>query len=265
MLHIFTCISQVTYDTVEFRRRRYRRTSMKLSRANTIVFPVFALLVVLGASSQGHAQSAKTPYPAMAPLDQYLIADRNAEIALARSAAPESISRDAKVAVLGPHGYETAVDGKNGFVCIVERGWMNAFDHPEYWNPKNRSPICFNPPAARTVLPITYMRTELVLAGKSKTEVSESVKAAYANQQLPAVEPGAMCYMMSKNAYLTDSDGHNLAHLMFFVTVADGPALGADLPGSPVSIFKLDPAPISGYIVGTGMWSDGTAAPLMSQ
>jgi hypothetical protein len=63
-----------------------------------------ALVVALAALSQ--AQS-KTPYPSMAPLDQYLMADRNAETALARSAAPPSISRDAKVMVLGAHGYET--------------------------------------------------------------------------------------------------------------------------------------------------------------
>ena len=70
------------------------------------------------------AARARTPqhaYPSMAPLEQYLMADRNAEIALARSAAPPSISRDAEVMVLGSHGYETAVKGKNGFVCIVER------------------------------------------------------------------------------------------------------------------------------------------------
>jgi hypothetical protein len=70
--------------------------------------------------------------------------------------------------------------------------------------------------------------------------------------------------MMSKHAYLTDGDGHNLAHLMFFVPVVDGAGLGADLPGSPVITFKGDPEP-GGFIVGTGMWSDGTHAPLISE
>src|SRR5471030_2437519 len=121
----------------------------------TIALGSFALVVVLGAAGQAHAQDAKTPYPAMAPLDQYLMADRNAEIALARSAAPESISRDAAVMVLEPHGYETAVQGKNGFVCMVERSWTAGIDHPEFWNPKLRGAICFNPAAARTYLPLT--------------------------------------------------------------------------------------------------------------
>src|ERR1700686_719443 len=152
----------------------YRRgKSMKRKMARTITSGTLALAAVLCAARPGRAADAKTPYPSMAPLDQYLIADRNAEIALARTAAPPSISRDAKVMVLGPHGYETAVEGKNGFVCIVERAWMSPFESLEFWNQKNRSPICYNPQAARTILPITYMRTKLVLAGKSKAEVKE--------------------------------------------------------------------------------------------
>src|SRR6202042_3939275 len=145
------------------------------------------LVLALAAISQMQAQS-KTPYPDMAALDRYLMPDRNAEIVLARSAAPDSISHDAKVLVLGPHGYETAVEGKNGFVCVVERGWMNPFDSPEFWSPKTRGPLCFNPPAARTVLPITLMRTKLVLAGKSKAEVKESMKTAIEKKELPVLE-----------------------------------------------------------------------------
>ena len=99
-----------------------------------IALGTFALVIGLGQLRQAQARDAKTPYPSMAPLDQYLIGDRNAEIALARTAAPPSISRDAKVLILGPHGYETAVAGKNGFVCVVERAWMSSFDSPEFWN-----------------------------------------------------------------------------------------------------------------------------------
>src|SRR5580693_10760366 len=148
-----------------------RKTAKRISLGSAV------LVVVLTGVLQMQAQS-KTPYPAMDALDRYLMPDRNAEIALARSAAPDSISRDAKVIVLGPHGYETAVEGKNGFVCIVERAWMSPFESLEFWNPKNRSPICYNPQAARTILPITYMRTRLALAGKSKAEIKDSMKTA---------------------------------------------------------------------------------------
>src|SRR5580704_4917919 len=149
----------------------------------------------------------KDSYPKMAPIDQYMMAPK-AEIELARSAAPESISRDAEVMVLGRHGYETAVKGKNGFVCMVERTWAAGIDDPEFWNPKVRGPICFNPPAARSYLPLTMKKTELVLAGRSKSQMFESVKAALDNKELPTLESGAMCYMMSKQAHLSDRDGH---------------------------------------------------------
>ena len=239
-------------------------------RFRTIPSLCFVLVLVLAPALQARAQDTKSPYPSMAPLDQYLIADRNAEIALARSAAPASISRDAKVMVLGSHGYERAIEGKNGFVCMVERAWMNPFDSPEFWNPKNRSPICLNPAAARTVLPITLIRTELVLAGKSKEEIKATVKAAIEKKELPALEAGAMSYMMSKEAYLTDLGHHNMAHLMFYMPL--GTEWGANLvdssnhvsepfPGSPLLLaptYKSNPEPIYMFLMQTGVWSDGT-------
>ena len=139
---------------------------------------IFALIFAILTPGHAQEQDKKDPYPSMAPLDQYLIADRNAEIALARTAAPPSVSGDATVVILGPHGFETEAQGKNGFVCIVERAWTSPFDSLEFWNPKNRSPICYNPQAARTILPITYMRTRLALAGKSKAEIKDSMKTA---------------------------------------------------------------------------------------
>jgi hypothetical protein len=138
------------------------------------------------------------------PLEQYLM-ERNAEIALARSAAPESISHDAEVMVLGRHGYETAAKGKNGLVCMVQRSWTAGIDDPDFWDPKLRAAICFNPPAARTYLPNTIKRTELVLAGKSKAQMFEGVKVAFDKKELPALESGAMCYMMSKTIVLERS------------------------------------------------------------
>src|SRR3984885_4399699 len=116
------------------------------------------------------AQAAKALYPVMAPLDQYLIPDEKAEIALARSAAPTSISNAAEVMVLRRDGYTTAVKGSNGFVCIVERSWANPTNDPQFWNPKVRAPHSFNSPAARTSLPFFLMKSKLVLAGKSKAE-----------------------------------------------------------------------------------------------
>lgn len=225
----------------------------------------FVLVLGLIRMEQVQAQAPKTAYSNMAPLDQYLMADRNAEIALARSAAPEAISREARILVLGRHGYATAVEGKNGFVCVVERAWMSPSDAPGFWNPKIRGPICFNPPAARSVLPTTLKRTEMVLAGRTKAEIIEGNKAAFEKGELPPLEPGAMSYMLSKEAYLTDNGDHNLAHLMFYTPPLEAKAWGADLPQSPVMLvpqFK-GAQPIDVFIVPVGRWSDGSAAPVM--
>jgi len=227
----------------------------------TISLGGFAFVVALSVAWSAQAQTAKVPYPTMAPLERYLMPDRNAEIALARTAAPESISRDAEVLVLGRHGYRTAVKGTNGFVCLVERSWMAPYESPEFWNPKNRSPDCYNPPAARTVLPLLLKRTELVLSGQSKEQIMNGVKA-FGTKEVPALKPGAMCYMLSKDAYLTDDDGHNLAHLMFYVP--EGTAWGENLPGSPVLVLQQEvpgaPSPVSIYIIPVRRWSDGTSA-----
>jgi hypothetical protein len=234
----------------------------------------FALVAALIASRPVAAQDAKQPYPNMAPIEQYLM-DRDAEIALARSAAPDAISHDASVIVLTRHGYETAVEGKNGWVCWVGRGWMGMFDHPEFWNPKVRAAECINPPAVRSVLPYAYKRTELLLAGHSKQEVIAAIKAAIDKKELPALEQGTVSYMMSKDSYLSDYGGHDAPHMMFYETAKDGAAWGANLTNSPVLAvnywyisaeaypqLKSFP-PLSVFLVGVTKWSDGTPAPSM--
>src|ERR1700685_2941071 len=169
--------------------------------AKTIALGAFTLVVVLGAAWPAPARDAKTPYPSMAPIEQYRM-DRSAEIALARSAAPQSISADADVMVLGGHGYENAVKGKNGFVCVVLRSWTAGIDDPVFWNPNIRGAACFNPPAARSYLPIVLKKTELILAGRSKAQMFESIKDAFAKKELQTQGPGAMCYMLSKQQYV---------------------------------------------------------------
>src|SRR5882724_12274549 len=156
---------------------------MRLTKVSAIAINGLALLVVLGTAYQAMAQDVAAPYPKMAPIEQYLMTDQGAEIALARSAAPESISRDAEVLVLGRHGFETAVKGKNGFVCIVGRGWSSAAD-PDFWNPKVRVPICMNAPAARTYLLAITKITDLALAGRNLAQVNEAIADATAKKEL---------------------------------------------------------------------------------
>lgn len=236
---------------------------MKRNTVKMIALPCFGLALAFGAARHAQAQEAKTPYPSMASLDQYMM-DRDAEIALARSAAPDSISHDATVLVLGRHGYETAIEGKNGFVCMVDRAWMDAFeDSPEFWNPKNRGPLCYNPPGARSIMPITLLRTKFVLAGESKDEIKESMKTSIEKKELPALEPSGLAYMMSKQGYLNDRAGHWLPHLMFYVPLTDAMTWGAGLPGSPVLLnpqFNGAPEPVTEFMVPVSEWSDGSPA-----
>ena len=232
---------------------------MKRERIRTITLPFAILAVVLSVAWPEQAQDAKAPYPSMAPLEQYLMANRNAEIALARSAAPESISQDAEVLVLGRHGYETALKGKNGFVCMVQRSWAAGIDDPDFWNPKLRAPICFNAPAARSYLPLLIKRTELILAGRSKDQMFAAIEAAIDKKELPTPESGAMCYMMSKEGYLSDRDGHWHPHLMFFVPQTDAMTWGADLPGSPILASNDAPDRLTVFLIPVAKWSDGTA------
>jgi hypothetical protein len=219
------------------------------------------LVVVLSVAWQVQAQDAKVRYPSMAPLHEYLMADRSAEIILARSAAPDSISRDAEVMVLGEHGYETAARGKNGFVCVVGRSWMLPFDNPEFWNPKVRLPLCANPPGARFHLPLAFMAAELALAGVSKEQMSDRIKAAYDNKELPLPEQGSMCYMMSKQQYFGDMVGNaGDSHLMFWFPQAEHMNWGAEASDSPVNVHEYSPQPISEFSISVAKWSDGTPA-----
>src|SRR5260370_27640773 len=168
---------------------------MRRKKTGAIAIESFALLavlaIVLGMPRHARAQDAATPYPKMAAIDQYLMTDHGAEIALARSAAPESISRDAEVQVLGRHGFKTAVKGKNGFVCIVGRSWTSAPD-ADFWNPKVRVPMCVNGAAARSYLLRITKLAELALAGHTLAQVNDAIAAAVAKEELPLMEPGAM-------------------------------------------------------------------------
>lgn len=223
-------------------------------------FPLLILLVATASCTDAPAATT-APYPAMAPIEQYRIANRDDEIALARSAAPPSISADAEVLVLGGRGFETAVKGKNGFVCIVERSWADGFDDAEFWNPKVRSPNCFNAPA-RAVLSQYLKRTEWVLAGVSKQEMIKRTRAALADKTFVDPEPGAMCYMLSAQGHLNDHDGHWMPHVMIYVPHAPAALWGANLKGSPVVALEGDDLdPVTVYLIPVSHWSDGTPAP----
>ena len=240
-----------------------------MSRGSGFTIGLLLALTMGGGVSPAAAQADK--YPGMAATSEYLM-DAGAEVQLARSAAPDSISRDATILVLGQQGYEIAVEGTNGFACMVARSWMAAFDWPEFWNPKVRAAECMNRQAAGALVPLALLRSRMVMAGRSKAEILSAIKASFANGQLPALEHGAMDYMMSRGAYLTDEGDHNLPHLMFFTAGLEPADWGSGVAGSPVMaapywfFSSTEPSRLSGlpptvvFLVAVPSWSDGTPA-----
>jgi hypothetical protein len=205
----------------------------------------------------GAQEAKKAEYQTMAPVALYHITSQAEEIAMARSAAPASISSEAEVLVLGDHGYQTAVPGKNGFSCLVLRSWAASFGDPEFWNSKIRAPICYNGVAVNTVLPVDLEKTQWVLAGLSESQMRERSKSSEAAHRVPA--PGSMGFMMSKQQQLSDTDGHWHPHIMVYQPHADAAAWGANLPGSPVLGFDGPTMEAGTLVIPLVKWSDGSA------
>ena len=198
-------------------------------------------------------------YPVMAPVGEYLMADRAAEIAFARTAAPLSLSAKATVMVLGPAGYVTVAPGTNGFVCLLQRAWFSGLADTGFWNPKLRAPICFNPQAVHSVLPAYLVRTTWAMAGASQAEILRRTRAAVAAGDIHPPEIGALTYMMSKDGYLGDvPHGPWHPHLMFFMPPMPTRDWGADLPGTQVFGSEAGVDPWTMFYVPVADWSDGT-------
>lgn len=225
-------------------------TAFRLHQLLAVLLAAAVPLAVPAATSEG--------LPARGPIAPYLIPDRQAEIALARSAAPPSIAANADVLVLTAHGYETAVKGTNGFVCLIERSWNSSITDTEFWNPQERGPDCYNPPAARTELQYVLMQAQWAMAGLSAQQMLEKTKAAVADHTLKPPEPGAFGLMLSKQGHLNHAHGPWHPHIMFFVPPDQVSHWAANLDGSPLSSSDLGGMASSRVYVPVRMWSDGT-------
>ena len=202
-----------------------------------------------------------TRIAAMAPLAQYLMPEAD-EIALARTAAPATVSADADVMVLRKDGYATAAKGTNGFMCLVERGWAG--------DSKLRR-LLERPPARADLLQPRGrrdLRADLPDedAARARGQVEEGDRAgdsaALDDKRLPAIAPGAMCFMMSRQQYLNDDDKAWRPHTMFFVP-ADAKTWGANVKGSPVMAADDPEEHVTIFMIPADHWSDGSAAPGM--
>jgi hypothetical protein len=194
--------------------------------------PFFLLLLFSGISTVG-AQSPKYP-----PIAEYLMPQEE-EIALARSAAPASISDRATVKVLTPSGYQVARQGNNGVVCMVMRG----FSAPTYtpaqfrdlvYDPTVRAPICFTAPAARTAMPYYELRTRLAMEGKDPDQIGAALEAAYMRGELPQRDAVTFAYMWSQHQHLASGIGAWHPHLMIFAPYYENSMVGGHPFGSPL-------------------------------
>jgi hypothetical protein len=191
----------------------------------------FVLLLTSVHTTMVWAQNSKYP-----PLSEYLMAP-DAEIALARSAAPDSVSARATVKILTASGYTVATQGDNGSVCMVMRG----FSAPTYtpaqfrdlvYDPTVRAPICFTQPAARMVMPYYELRTRLAMEGKDPDRIAEGVKAAHAKGEIPKRDGVSFAYMWSADQSLGPGIGHWHPHMMVFCPNYENSMVGGNEFGS---------------------------------
>jgi hypothetical protein len=232
-------------------------------RMATLGSKLLMLAMYLAATGTALADD-KALYPNMAPLAEYVYANQADEIAFARTAAPKSVSDHATVLVLTKTSYEPAVKGSNGFTCFIGRSWAKDFDDPEFWDPKDKTPQCWNAAAVSSVLPEYLTRTRWVLAGVSKAEMLARTKAAWAAHEFTPPAPQSVAFMMSKDQYINDpqpgapSNWH--PHVMFYVPAAEASTWGANVPGSPIFSTTSDVDPITTFFVIAPRWSDGSLA-----
>lgn len=211
-----------------------------------------AISVLVSASAAGAQTRDLTPY---------LTPDRAAEIALARTAAPPSITRKASILVLTPKGYVEAVHGSNGFTCLVTKSFTGDPTDPQFWNPQTSGPLCFNPPASRAVLPNLLVKSNWAIAGATTADLDARIKKAYADKRFMMPAAGAMAYMLSPKQHLNDGANPSwMPHLMFFYDRSvNAAAFGAGTDAGP--IIAGDPrATVGTFLIPTRAWSDGTPA-----
>ena len=193
-----------------------------------------AALALAAALSVGGARAQAPKYP---PLANYMM-PRDSEIALAKTAAPENIASHASIAILTSAGFTRVHDGDNGFVCVVMRGWSAPTFTPVpfrnfVYDATIRAPICFDPIAAKSVLPYYELRTTLGMAGKGPDQITEGVQAAYKTGKLPKRDAVSFDYMFSPHQMLGQGIGTWHPHMMVFVPNYVNATLGNNPLGGP--------------------------------
>lgn len=201
----------------------------------------FLLISLLGSVATSAALAEGPKYP---PLSGYMMAPE-AEVALAKSAAPGNISGRATIKILTATGYRVEAEGDNGFVCLVLRGWSAPTYTPSpfrdlVYDATVRAPICFNPAASRTVLPLQELRSRLAMEGNGPEQIAEGIEAAYAKGELPGMETVGFAYMWSADQNLGPGIGAFHPHVMVYAPYYEKAMLGGNEFGSPLPFVSDD-------------------------
>ena len=161
------------------------------------------------------------------------------------ASAPANVSDRATIKVLNESGFEVAIEGDNGFVCMVMRAWSAptytpaAFLDFVYYAPL-RAPICFNPVAEETMMLYYELRTELGLQGKNPDEIADGIEAAYVKGELPRIETVSFAYMWSADQDLGPGIGHWHPHMMVFTPYYENSMLGGNEFGGTLPFVSDD-------------------------
>ncbi|MFN8650736.1 MAG: hypothetical protein U0133_02390 [Gemmatimonadales bacterium] len=165
------------------------------------------------------------------------------EIALARSAAPPSVSATARIWIFAAGRYTIGDSGTSTVECYVGRSWPRALE-----------PQCFDAEGARTILPLERRISELLHSGASRDSVERHVAAGLAAGTFQLPRRPAMTWMLSAAQELYDDDGSPAGawkpHIMIYYPYLTPDAVGTgsndDLaaglvvsPGTPRSSFMI--------------------------
>ena len=168
---------------------------------------------------------------------------RDYEIALARSAAPATVSARARVLAFTDSGFVMADSGSNGVTCVVDRSW-----------PQSLEPHCYDAEGAASILPQSLRRTELAHRGKPADEIDRDIAAGLATGRFRLPRRPALTYMMSAAQVLYDDDGRRVGawrpHLMMYYPYLTNAELGlASRPDMQVGMVSDEGTPRASLVI----------------
>jgi len=150
----------------------------------SVLAVAFLALPPATAASQRPALDRTMKLPARVALD------RDAEMRMARAAAPSAVSDQATIYVAGTTGYVVARAGTNGWGCFVQR---NARGDGLF-------PRCDDAERVAALYPVYFLLEEYRALGKSAADYDAAVAEGYRSGTYRAPARGALSYMLADGA-----------------------------------------------------------------